>query len=60
VVGRTSPYALYEHALATYDAGDTFDHSAAEGFIKIWGLPVETSARKGRVLGDVRVAEAEV
>ena len=46
VVGRKSPYALYEHALATYDAGDLFDHSAAEGFIKIWGLPVETAARK--------------
>jgi argininosuccinate synthase len=46
VVGRRSAHALYEHALATYDAGDAFDHSAAEGFIKIWGLPVETSARK--------------
>jgi argininosuccinate synthase len=46
IVGRKSPYALYEHALATYDAGDRFDHSAAEGFIKIWGLPVETAARK--------------
>lgn len=48
VVGRKSPYALYEHALATYDAGDRFDHSAAEGFIKIWGLPIETAARKAR------------
>jgi argininosuccinate synthase len=46
VVGRKSPYALYDHALATYDAGDTFDQSAAEGFIKIFGLPVEISARK--------------
>ena len=46
VVGRMSPYALYEHSLATYDAGDTFDHSAAVGFIKIWGLPVETVSRK--------------
>ena len=48
VVGRKSPFALYEHALATYDAGDLFDHTAAEGFIKIWGLPIETSARKAR------------
>ena len=46
IVGRRSPFALYEHGLATYDAGDTFDHSAAEGFIKIYGLPVELSARK--------------
>jgi argininosuccinate synthase len=46
VVGRKSPFGLYEHTLATYDAGDTFDQSAAEGFIKIFGLPVETTARK--------------
>ncbi len=52
VVGRTSPFALYEHALATYDAGDQFDHTAAEGFIKIWGLPVEIAARRS-----VRAAE---
>jgi argininosuccinate synthase len=46
VVGRTSPHALYDHGLATYDAGDRFDHRAAVGFIKIWGLPIETMARK--------------
>jgi argininosuccinate synthase len=46
IVGRQSPFALYDHGLATYDAGDTFDQSAAEGFIKIFGLPVELSARK--------------
>ena len=48
VVGRTSPFALYDHGLATYGLGDTFDHSAAEGFIKIWGLPVETAAKNAR------------
>jgi argininosuccinate synthase len=46
VVGRKSPYALYDHGLATYDAGDLFDHTAAVGFIKIFGLPLETAARK--------------
>ena len=46
IVGRKSPFALYDHALATYDAGDTFDHTAAVGFITIYGLPVELSARK--------------
>jgi argininosuccinate synthase len=48
VVGRRSPFALYDPGLATYDEGDTFDHTAAEGFIKIWGLPVETAARSAR------------
>jgi argininosuccinate synthase len=46
IVGRKSPHALYDHALATYDEGDAFDHTAAVGFIKIFGLPVELSARK--------------
>lgn len=44
VVGRKSPLSLYNPALATYDEGDQFDHEAAEGFIKIFGLPVENAA----------------
>jgi argininosuccinate synthase len=48
VVGRKSPFSLYDEALATYDEGDAFDHGAAEGFIKIWGLPVELAAAKER------------
>jgi argininosuccinate synthase len=46
VVGRKSPFALYDKGLATYDEGDKFDHTAAEGFIKIWGLPVVTAAKR--------------
>lgn len=38
-VGRRSPYSLYSTSLATYDVGDQFDHSAAKGFIEIFGLP---------------------
>ena len=51
VVGRRSPYGLYQESLATYSAGDTYDHAAAAGFIRIWGLPVRTQTqqqRKGR------------
>jgi argininosuccinate synthase len=44
VVGRRSPFGLYDFSLATYEQGDRFDHAAAEGFIKLWGLPVETVA----------------
>ena len=39
VVGRKSKHSLYNEALATYSSKDSFDHKAAEGFIKIWGLP---------------------
>ena len=45
VVGRKSPYSLYQYELATYDRADRFDHRAAEGFINIYGLPVRTQAR---------------
>ncbi len=41
VVGRRSKYSRYKLRLATYDATDSFDHKAAEGFIKLWGLPFE-------------------
>jgi argininosuccinate synthase len=45
VVGRESPHSLYRYDLATYDEGDTFDQSAAVGFIHLWGLPARTQAR---------------
>lgn len=45
VVGRKSEQSLYSHGLATYDSGDQFDHQAALGFIKLWGLPLTTQAQ---------------
>ncbi|MDY3867862.1 MAG: argininosuccinate synthase, partial [Pyramidobacter sp.] len=42
VVGMRSEQAIYRHDLATYSEGDAFDHTAAVGFIKIWGLPLKT------------------
>lgn len=44
VVGRKSNQSLYRHDLATYEKGDTFDHQAALGFIKIFGLPLVVNA----------------
>jgi argininosuccinate synthase len=49
VVGRKSPYALYDKHLATYSPEDKFDHTAAEGFIKIWSLPMKGEARQKKV-----------
>jgi argininosuccinate synthase len=45
VVGRRSSNSLYDTGLATYDKADAFDHSAAEGFIKLWGLPLKVWAQ---------------
>ena len=44
VTGRSSDYSLYNMDLATYAAGDMFDHDAAAGFIKLWGLPTKLCA----------------
>ncbi|MDQ1317597.1 MAG: argininosuccinate synthase [Candidatus Poribacteria bacterium] len=46
VVGAKSPYSLYDQAMATYDVGDMFDHTAAEGFIQLWGLPLKIKAAR--------------
>jgi len=43
VVGRDSPYSLYNKGLATYDDSDTFTHESAKGFIELWGLPVKVA-----------------
>ena len=45
VVGRRSQHSLYQHALATYERGDMFNHDAALGFIELWGLPIKTQAQ---------------
>ena len=48
IEGRKSPLALYDHGLATYDADDTFNHEDAEGFVRLWGLGLQTwAARQG-------------
>jgi argininosuccinate synthase len=46
VVGRRSPCGLYDYELATYDKADAFRHQDAEGFTRLWGLGLETIARK--------------
>jgi len=50
-VGRRSEYSLYDYSLATYDAADAFDHSAAKGFIELHGLPTKVWARQRRKVG---------
>lgn len=49
VVGRRSPkFGLYNYALATYDQEDQFDQTLAEGFVKLWGLPLKMWAARNR------------
>jgi argininosuccinate synthase len=51
IVGRRSPYSMYDVGLATYSDGDTFDRSAAEGFLKLYGLPYRTWGKLRRQHG---------
>ena len=54
VVGRKSEHSLYRHELATYDEGDQYDASAAQGFIKIHGLSQTTQAKHQMLKGGGR------
>jgi argininosuccinate synthase len=42
VTGRRAPTSLYDYGLATYDAADRFRHADSEGFVRLWGLGVQT------------------
>jgi argininosuccinate synthase len=46
VAGRRAEHGLYDYELATYAAADAFRHEDAAGFVRLWGLGVETVARK--------------
>jgi argininosuccinate synthase len=59
VVGRTSPFSLYNVALATYGAGDKFRQDMAEGFIYVWGLPARTWAAIGEKVSPKLVKAAK-
>ncbi len=51
VVGRKSDQSLYSKKLATYESGDQFDHDAARGFIRLWGLGQQTQAQRQLLKG---------
>lgn len=51
VVGRKSPFSLYNYRLATYERGDQFDQGASPGFIHIWGLPTRIQAQVQGISG---------
>ncbi len=49
VVGRTSPYSLYDQDLVTFEEGAVaYDHRDAAGFIKLNALRLRTLAKRAR------------
>jgi argininosuccinate synthase len=46
VVGRKSPNSLYDDKLATFEKEEVYDQKDAEGFIKLFGLPIKVWGKK--------------
>lgn len=44
LVGRRSPYSLYREDFATFGEEDVYNQQDAEGFIKLFGLPMKVEA----------------
>ncbi|WP_343344298.1 argininosuccinate synthase [Sphingomicrobium sp. XHP0239] len=52
VIGRSSPYSLYDEQLVTFEEGTSdYDQKDAEGFIKLRALRLRTLARQREKMG---------
>jgi argininosuccinate synthase len=52
VIGRESPYSLYDQELVTFEEGKVaYDHRDAAGFIKLNALRLRVAAKRDRVRG---------
>jgi argininosuccinate synthase len=47
-VAMTSPYSLYDDALATFGADDVYEQADAEGFIRLFGLGQKVANQRDR------------
>lgn len=45
IISRTSPNSLYDEAIASMEAGGSYDQTDAEGFLRIMGLPLRVQGR---------------
>jgi len=44
IAGRRSPYSLYSEDLATFGEEAVYNQKDAEGFIRLYGLPLKVQA----------------
>lgn len=47
VVGRRSPFSLYREDFATFGQEDVYNQTDAQGFIRLFGLPLKVRALNG-------------
>jgi argininosuccinate synthase len=52
VVGRSSPYSLYDQKMTTYLTGETFNRQASTGFIELFGLQTKIAYNQQKYLKD--------
>ncbi|MDB5459372.1 MAG: argininosuccinate synthase [Caulobacteraceae bacterium] len=53
IIGRTSPYSLYDQELVTFEEGKVaYDHRDAAGFIKLNALRLRVAAKRDRRAAD--------
>ena len=58
VLGRSSPFSLYDPSYATFEADDVYQQSDAEGFIRLQGLRLKiASLLRGRPVSAVPGAQ---
>jgi argininosuccinate synthase len=48
VTSRVSPNSLYDDAIASMEAGGSYNQTDAEGFLRIMGLPGRVQGRNRR------------
>ncbi|MBU1515044.1 MAG: argininosuccinate synthase [Alphaproteobacteria bacterium] len=52
IIGRTSPYSLYDQELVTFEEGKVaYDHRDAAGFIKLNALRLRVAAKRDKLTG---------
>jgi len=47
VAGRKSPFSLYREDFATFGQEDVYNQTDAQGFIRLFGLPLKVRALNG-------------
>jgi argininosuccinate synthase len=58
-VGRRSPFSLYREDFATFGQEDVYDQSDAEGFIRLFGLPLKVRALNGLPVSGLGLAKPD-
>ena len=60
IVGRTSPFALYDERFVTFGADEVYQQADAAGFIRLFALPQRVAALQARERAEAALADTTV